>query len=302
MQKIMIVGAGAMGCLFGARLALAGHAVTLIDVSLPHIDAINRHGLRLHADDGAHIVPLHACLAADATIVPDLALVFTKTMHSAAALASVAHLLAEHTYLLTLQNGLGNVELAEQFVPRQRILHGVTTCPSDLEGPGIVSSHGTGYVRIGGAVAGADPVLDGFAAVLAGAGFDCRLDENVETAIWEKVAFNAALNSLAAVSRLPVGGIGARHAGRELATAIIHETCAVARARGIAADPAAVLAAVNAAFEKHQAHQPSMLQDILAGRRTEIAAINGAIVEHAHALRIPAPVTETLWKLVRLIE
>lgn len=304
MKKIMVLGAGAMGSLFGARLAMAGSEVVLVDVWREHVVAINRDGLLFEDDGGAHTVHLAAAHAADlpAGDYPDLVIVFTKTLHSAAALESVRHCIGRATWLLTLQNGLGNDEVAARFVSRTHLMHGVTNYPSDLRGPGSVASHGQGYVRIDGVAGGAGEQQRAIAALLRDAGFDCVLDPGVKRAIWEKVAFNAALNSLAAVTRLPVGGVGGSEAGRSLARQIVDEVAAVAHARGIEVDREATWRSVERAFAEHAAHQPSMLQDILAHRKTEIESINGAVLRYASEVGVPVPVTGTLCQLVRMIE
>ena len=302
MNKIMIVGAGAMGCLFGARLALAAYDVTLIDVWREHIDAINTAGLKLDADDGEQTVRIKAGHAGDVAFRPDLVIVFTKTLHTATALESVRHLFGEQTHLLTLQNGLGNVETLGRFATAERIMHGVTNYPSDLKGPGHVSSHGSGYIRIYGANGQCTDAHRATADALCAAGFNCTLDVNVERAIWEKVAFNAAMNSLTAVTGMTVGEVGASTSGPLLARQIVAETANVARAKNIVIDADAIWQSIRTVFVEHARHKPSMLQDILQGRATEIESINGAIIATARAYNVPAPVTETLCHLVRMIE
>ena len=128
------------------------------------------------------------------------------------------------------------------------------------------------------------------------------MDENVEATIWEKVAFNAALNALTTVARAPVKVIADSEHGRALAKKVVEEVLSVARAKGIPVNGDAVDASVEMALRDHREHKPSMLQDLLAGRRTEIDSINGAVVQQAAQLNIPIPVTETLWRLVKLIE
>jgi 2-dehydropantoate 2-reductase len=123
----------------------------------------------------------------------------------------------------------------------------------------------------------------------------------VEVAVWEKIAFNAGMNSVAAVTRLPVGPIADHPAGRMLVFAIVMETLAVAKARGLVVDADRVRRTLEMAFAEHRGHQPSMLQDVLAGRPTEIENINGAIVAYATELGINTPVTKSMRDLVRLI-
>jgi 2-dehydropantoate 2-reductase len=312
-MNIAILGAGAMGSLFGGLLSEAGASVTLLDINQQHLDAIRRDGLRLETDDPAtgprvrRITQLIACRPEAATQIPDLLMIFTKTHQTHAALTSARHLLGSKTWVLTLQNGLGNVEAISGFVPRDRILVGVTTIPADFLAPGIVRSHGGGQVRMAAADPTTLPICDGcmlsnVLELFTSAGLRCSADPNVWAAIWEKVAFNAAFNALCAVTGCTVEQIELVPSGPATALAIVAEVIAVAHAAGIPADLDRTQAMVLQSFKKHAGHQPSMLQDILAHRRTEIDSINGAVVRAAAQHNIPVPNTAMLCTLVRLIE
>ncbi|WP_269509472.1 ketopantoate reductase family protein [Burkholderia sp. IMCC1007] len=310
-MRIAILGAGAMGSLFGGLLAERGAAVTLIDVNEAHLDAIRRDGLRIDDDRGERrIRTLQAvrpeAANADAAAAPDtpfdLVIVFTKSLHTRAALDGVRAVLSPHTFVLTLQNGLGNVETLNAFVPLERILVGVTTWPADVAGPGHVRSHGTGTIRMMTADGAARPFAATVAAALSGAGLACSLDADVWAAIWEKVAFNAALNTLCAATGCTVDQLGNHHDGPRLALAIAAEAAAVARAKGIAVDGERIARNVEHAIRDHRGHRPSMLQDVLAGRRTEIDAISGRVVAAARETGVAVPHTDALLALVRLID
>lgn len=302
-MKIAILGAGAMGSLFGGLLAEADKHVTLLDINDAHLHAIAAHGLRLETDRGdRHVRNLQALRPGDATEVPDLLIVFTKAMHTRAALASVRHLIGASTHVLTLQNGLGNVEALASIVPQERIFVGVTTWPADLAGPGHVRSHGAGVIRLMTADGTPRPMLARVVDTLSAAGLNCQSDANVWGAVWEKVAFNAALNPLCTVLNQPVDALGAVEDGPMLALTIVDEVLAVARASGITVDAAKVNDNVRHAIVAHRGHKPSMLQDVLAGRQTEIESINGAVVATARRHGVPVPHTETLMQLVRLVQ
>ncbi len=307
-MNITILGAGAMGSLFGGLLAEAGASVTLLDVNRQHLDAIRRDGLRLETDDfSRRITHLAACRPEEASQIPDLLTIFTKTHQIGAALTSARHLLGPDTWVLTLQNGLGNVEAISAFVPRERILVGVTTIPADYIGPGIVRSHGGGQIRMAAADPSAAPISDRcmlatVVDLLTSAGLPCSADPNVWAAIWEKVAFNAAFNALCAVTGCTVEQIELVPSGPTTALAVVAEVIAVAHASRIHASLARVEAMVRESFRTHAGHQPSMLQDILAHRHTEIDSINGAVVRSAAQHAIPVPNTAMLYTLVRLIE
>jgi 2-dehydropantoate 2-reductase len=131
---------------------------------------------------------------------------------------------------------------------------------------------------------------------------DGRIAPNVEEMIWEKLAFNAALNSLTAVTGLTVGGVGDSKEGRTLAYVVVGEVVSVAKKKGIRADLGRVQATLEMAFAEHKEHKPSMLQDRLDKRKTEIDFINGAVIVEAKKIDIPVPTTETLYGLVRMLE
>lgn len=301
-MRIAVVGAGAMGALFGGSLTEAGYDVVLVDVPGPHLQAMQSAGLRLHTDAGARVVSVQAGTAEAFAGARDLLIVFTKGPHTGAALRAAAHLAGPDTRVLTVQNGLGNAERIAAALPGIRVLVGVTNWPSDLHGPGHVSSHGHGSVRIWTADGQADPVVRQVSDALSSAGLNCEADPAVGVAIWEKVAFNAGFNSVCAATRLAVGGIADSPDGRALVLAVAMETLAVARARGVAVDDARVRAMAEGAFTGHRGHKPSMLQDVLAGRQTEIDSINGAVVEAGEASGVPTPVTRVLRDIVRLID
>ncbi|MBF5092910.1 MULTISPECIES: ketopantoate reductase family protein [unclassified Novosphingobium] len=301
MREVVIVGAGAMGCLFAAKLAESGVSVTLVDVDRARLEALARDGITLADDDGERRIPIAAKLASDVAGPVDLVLLFTKSMHSRSAIASVAHLVQASAFALTLQNGIGNAEAIAGVFPAGQVLLGVTDMPADLEGPARVSSHGHGTVRLGSYRPQGDDGAQAAVALLRGAGIDAHHDAAIEGGVWEKVAFNAALNSIATVTGLTVGGMDTP-AGRRVAFAIAREVAATATAKGLSIDIARIEAKIDFALTHHRQHKASMLQDRLAGRRTEIEAINGAVAREAERLGVEVPVTATLADLVRLNE
>ena len=202
---------------------------------------------------------------------------------------------------MTVQNGLGNDDVIANVVPRSRIAVGMTNYPSDLVSPGHVATHGKGEISLWTASGADEPRLHYLVAALDAAGLACRADPAVRAAIWEKVAFNAAFNALAAITRLTVGGIADAPGGRDFVARVAAETAAVARAAGHGVDEDSLAHTIDMAFASHRGHKPSMLQDILAGRATEIATINEAVVREGKRLGQPTPLNDTLSRIVRLI-
>jgi 2-dehydropantoate 2-reductase len=149
---------------------------------------------------------------------------------------------------------------------------------------------------------GSDAALTALAAALDAAGLPCAVDPDAVVAIWEKVAFNVALNSLCAVTQRTVGGLGSAAEGRGLAHAVASEVLAVAQAEGLAVLPKRTHTTIDHALDHHGGHKPSMLQDLLAKRPTEIETLNGAVVRIAERHGIAVARTEALYALVKMAE
>lgn len=301
LRRIAVIGAGAMGSLFAARIAEHGRDVVLVDVDRARLATLGERGIRLVDDSGDRTIAIETSIAADLGDDVDLAIVLTKSRHTAAAVASIAHLDAGGTSVLTLQNGLGNPEaIAEHFAAR-RVVKGMAALPADLANENEVRTGGVAHLEVGPLVDEGQGLASAVADLLAESGFDARLSDAVDVAIWEKIAFNAALNPLAAVTRLANGGLDAAP-GRRIAEAIVDEVVATAHASGVDVDRPRILAAVDVALTQHRQHEASMLQDLRAGRATEIDALNVAIADRAAATGVATPVTQTLADLTRLVE
>ena len=301
-MHIVIVGAGSMGSLFAGLLAESGSEVTLVGRNEAHLSAIRGEGLRLETDAGDRRVRLVVARPGEAEGVADVLLVYTKTRDTRAALDGVRQLIGPETVVMSLQNGLGNAEVLAEFAPPDRIVVGVTTCPADLAGPGHVRSHGACKTRLMSADGMPRPVVERIVEALRRAGFACEADPSVQSAIWEKVAFNSALNSLCAITGCTVDQLAAVAEGRVLAHGVAAEVVAVAKASGVSADLDRVIATIDHAIDHHHGHKASMLQDVEAGRRTEIGSLNGAVVAAGRRLGVDVRQTETLLTLVRLVE
>jgi 2-dehydropantoate 2-reductase len=301
MSSVAIVGAGAMGCLFAARLAERGVQVTVVDVDRERLSVIARDGITLTDDNGSRTVGVRAALA-DAVAGPvDLVVLFTKGTHSAAAIRSVAHLAASQPTALTLQNGIGNAEVLAETFGADQVLLGTAHVPADLTGPASVLTHGFGTLELGGFTPAAHDFAPSVAALLQSAAFNTHVASDINATIWTKVAFNAALNALGMICQVANAGVD-NEPGRRLAFKVVDETVAVAAAASIRIDRARILTTIDAALREHAFHKASMLQDRERGRPTEIETINGAIAREGARLGVPTPVCDTLTDLVRVIE
>lgn len=302
-MRIAIIGAGAMGQVFGARLIESGEDVTLVDVDTKTVDAIGQNGISCAFGEWRKTVPALVCEDKDLTGPFDLALLLTKTYDSEAALTACIPRLGESCLVLTLQNGLGNADLIRRYVDKGRILVGMTTYNGDRSGLSQVSSSGQGVVRmmpLSGTIGKREQAVWD---AISNAGFEGSIEEDAWNYIWQKVAYNSALNATAAICRVPCGGMGIMNKGMDLCNNIIDETCRVAEAWGVDPDPGYVKRAMRTQiFGSERNHVSSMTRDVLAGRRTEVNSINGGVVRKAREKGLEAPYNDAMFCLLRSIE
>ncbi|MEM3086543.1 MAG: 2-dehydropantoate 2-reductase [Halobacteria archaeon] len=292
--RIVILGAGAVGSLFGGLLAKSGLDVALVGRPV-HMKAIRNRGLRIEGLTRATVRPRAATRAPEG----DLVLLTVKSYDTARTLRSVR--LSRNGAVLTLQNGVGNAEKVAARFGARRTLAGVTSCGALLAGPGRVVHTGRGPTVVGewskGATVGAREV----AALFNSARIPTRVSRDIRAELWRKVAVNAAINPLTALTGLPNRAVAETRGLRDLAAAVVEEAERVARARRISLgrDP---LGRVLEVARRTGANRSSMLRDLERGRRTEIEAITGALLREAERAGVEAPVNRLLYELVRSLE
>jgi 2-dehydropantoate 2-reductase len=301
--KITVAGAGAMGCRFGGALFAAGHDVLLLDGWPEHVSAINASGLRVDDPDGSRVlrVPARVFPAGEPA---DLVIVFGKATQTAAVAVASTGAIGPSTLVLTLQNGLGNIEALRSHVPETRLLAGTTTLGTELLGPGHIRALGSGETVLGALQAGPSDYAERLARTLSTAGLPTRVADDVLGVIWAKVAFNCVMNSLCAIASIPVSALASYDGFDALAASILSEVAAVAAAEGVTVDTAAALRLMKAQFDPAASgdHLASTLQDLMNGRPTEIAHLNGAIATRALSHGIQAPLNTIVTRLIGLLE
>lgn len=293
-DPILIVGSGALGCLFAARLAQAGYAVNLLGSWVEGIDALNREGVTLLEADRRQSWPLRASHEPGDFTGAKLALVLVKAWQTSRAAAQLRECLAPDGLALTLQNGLGNRETLAAALGEERVGYGVITVGATLVGPGQVRWGGEGYISL--------TAHEDLAQLLRQAGFQVDLAENVTGLAWSKLVINAAINPLSALLNVPNGELLARPSARQLCRQLAQEVAAVAAAQGIALTHSDPAAAAEEVAQRTAGNLSSMLQDVRRGAPTEIDAICGAVVRAARGVGLSAPVNETMWKLVSALQ
>jgi 2-dehydropantoate 2-reductase len=300
-MRICVVGAGALGGSFAARLAtLAGEEVALVDAWPEHVAAIAHDGL---VAEGEPAVPgpvrLQAWLPETALIGRfDLAFVAADANNTKGAAEVAARVLEPDGFALTVQNGIGNIETLAEVLGPGRVVGGSTMCSFRVEGPGRVRQTHAGPTTIGELDGRRSERVEALAEMLRRAGYEVVVTETIMATIWTKLMVNLSINPICAITGLRTGEFARVEATDRFQDRLLDEAFAVVRAKGLDLDEAAIRSKIKTQCW-YKYNEPSMLQHMKAGRRTEIDAINGALVREAEALGVPVPFNAALAMLIK---
>ncbi len=293
----LVAGAGAIGSVVGGLLAEAGEAVWLLGRA-PHLTPIKEKGLKIRGILGEHCVT-QCGLCVDVEELPrqrwDTVLVTVKSHDTDTIIRQISPHLSNITQVVSLQNGLGNWEALLRHLPAAQVIGGRVIFGAEMT-PGTATVTVWGGNILLGRLAPKDPQAPArrIAERLTQAGLKTEMTDRIREALWSKVIYNCALNPLSTLLKVPYGQLLEAEDARQVMTEVVAEAYQVAEAEGIALEPATAEGYRTLLFEKliprTAAHHPSMLQDIQAGRRTEIDALNGALVRIAarHGIALPA--------------
>ncbi len=302
-MKIAVVGCGAMGSVYAALLADAGHEVWAIDNWKEHVDAMKANGLRLEGASGDRTVRVNATTNAADAGPCDLAILATKAMHVEKAAKSMQPLLRPDTVVLSIQNGLGGPDAVANVLGRERVLVGVVGgFGASMKAPGHAHHNGWELVRLGELAGPISPRLEAIAEVWRSGGFRVKCFDDIDQLVWEKLICNVCFSGTCAVTERTIIEVIEDPDTWKVASGCAIEAYNVARARGIKLDFDDAVAYVHAFGMKIPQARPSMLLDHMAGRMSEIEAINGAIPVAAKIAGLQAPYNEVISALVRAKE
>lgn len=294
-ESLLIVGSGAMACLFAARLIAAGIPVIMLANWQEGLDSLQLHGITLVEGDGSQkIFPVKATDNPQECKGISLALVLVKSWQTTRSAEQLAVCLSSQGLALTLQNGLNNIEILNRFLGQERVALGVMTIGAYLLAPGVVKQAGDGEITLG-----EHPRLGRVTELLTKAGFSLASTQNLNGLIWGKLVINAAINPLSALFEIPNGEIVNNPYTRRIMREIVTEVVAVAQAQGISLTFPDATEAVEAVVYRTAENRSSMLQDIQRGAPTEIDAICGAIVQAGEKTGVETPINRLLWQLIK---
>jgi 2-dehydropantoate 2-reductase len=299
-MHFLIVGPGAMGCLFAARLKKAGYDVTLLDYLAERAQAINEQGIMVEGVTGKYSVKVPTFVGPISS-KPDFILICVKAYKTREACLTINPWIQSNASVITLQNGVGNLEILEEIFGKQRVYGGVTAEGATLLGYGKIRHAGQGDTIIGPTRDPQGPLNDIITAFQK-AGFNARSADNVNNLIWGKLIVNVGINALTAITHLKNGRLPELDGTRCIMEDVVHEAAAVAKAKGIHLPYPEPLGRVIEVCRNTADNIASMLQDVLNKKMTEVDFINGAIIKEGERLGIPTPINKTLTSLVKTFQ
>jgi 2-dehydropantoate 2-reductase len=292
-----------MGSVYAGLLGDAGNEVWAIDIWQAHIDAIRATGLRVEGASGDRVVKINATNDPADVGIADLVIIATKAMHVEAAANSAEVLVGPNTTVLAIQNGLGSAEKVANVLGEAKVAVGVVGgFGASVRAPGHVHHNGWEFVRIGEIVGPVTARVTRVADVWRQAGFKVRAYDDIDKLVWEKLICNVCYSGTCAVLERTIGEVIEDLHAWKVASGCALEAYEVARARGIALDIEEPVRYVRDFGVKIPHARPSMLLDHMAGRKSEIDVINGAIPPAARAVNLAAPYNEVITALVKAKE
>lgn len=299
-MKIAILGCGAMGSVYAALLADAGHDVWAVDTWHEHVNVIKEKGLRLEGASGSRVVKLNATTDTDEIGPCDLVIIATKAMHVERAALAAKTLVTKDTPILSIQNGLGGANMAAEILGKDKVLVGVVGgFGASIKEPGFAHHNGWELVRLGefsGPISGR---LKTVASIWESSGFRVECFDDIDQLIWEKLICNVCFSGTCTITGLTIGEVMDDNEAWICASNCAVEAFKVAKAKNINVRIENAVTYVENFGSKIPDAKPSMLLDHLAGRMSEIDAINGAIPVVGSAVGIEAPYNTAISALVR---
>ena len=300
-MKIAVIGAGAMGSIYGGHLSLQNE-VYMVDTNEQVVRFVNENGITLEEGGEDHIYRPKAVTDTAGLPEMDLVILFVKALFSRAALRGNRNLIGKDTYLLTLQNGSGHADILGEFVPTDHIIIGTTEDQGTILGMGHIRHGGTGGTNLGMLTEDKDGMLLKLKETMDECGFNAKIHENIRQLIWNKLFVNVALSAVTAVLNVKMGFIAEEPHALALSKQLLHEAVTVAHAMGLEADEDHLLEEIIETSKRVPEGVTSICADLAAGRKTEVDTISGSVVRAAAKAGIPVPAHEFLVNMVHAME
>ncbi len=300
-MKIAVIGAGAMGSIYGGHLSQK-HEVYLVDTSPAIVEHIRKEGIKLQENGEENVYYPNAVTSSEGLPAMDLVLLFVKSLYSRDALVSGKNLIGEDTYLMTLQNGSGHEDILEEFAPEDHIIIGTTEDNGAVLGPGVIRRGGTGNTNVGMLTEDKHKFLPKLKEEFELCGFSVKIHSNIQQLIWNKLFTNVSLSAVTGILQVDMGYIAANDHAWNMTVTLIREAVAVAHGLGLEADADEIMEKVKKTSEMSPGGCTSIRADIQNGRKTEVDMISGSVVRAAKKCKIPVPAHELVVEMVHALE
>ena len=304
--KVAVLGAGAMGCLFGGLMAEKGLDVVLIDVWKDHVDAINKNGLKMDGHGGDRLIKIKATTNPSTLEPVDAIIIMCKATALKTALTNAKNIIGDQTMLMSFQNGIGHEAIMQEIAGKDKVLGGTTTQASNIMGPGHIKNHGSLPSWIGEYEGGMSDRVSDLAETFTAYNLETIAVSDIKKRKWMKLFALTAIGPLSSVFNLHHTDLYitnknqkvSRHLGKQ----IILETRAVAKADGVDVTEDECLEMFNKIVDSKQTNKSSMCFDILNKRKTEIEFINGAVAKIGKSHGIKTPMNDLMYNMIMVKE
>lgn len=302
-MKIAVVGPGAMGCLIAGYLKnRTKEDVWLYDKFPERAGRIRDNCIKIEGANQDYQAKVNVSAEPKDVGICDLVIICVKSYSTEDACKDIKELVGENTHVMTLQNGIGNVQILNDYFGAEKVIAGITNHGSTLLGVGHVRHAGKGDTIIGKSDGRLSGALKEISGILSKAGFETKVSKDIDSVIWSKLIINVGINALTAITRLNNGRLIEYEDSRSLLRSAVQEAARIVKRKRIKLAFDDPIQKVESVCKATATNVSSMLQDVLNKKRTEIDFINGAVVRQSKALGIPTPVNEVLTNLVKTIE
>ena len=300
-MRIAVIGAGAMGSIYGGHLS-QHNEVYLVDTAAPVVEHIRKEGLKIQ-ENGQDVIYRPQAMTSTEGLEPvDLVILFVKSLFSRAALSGNKSLIGPDTYVMTLQNGSGHEDILGEFVDQDHIVIGTTEDNGAVLGLGHIRRGGEGNTNVGMLVEDKDGFLPRLKEAFDCCGFNVKIHANIQQLIWDKLFTNVSLSAVTGILQVDMGYIASNEYAWAMTRRLIKEAVAVAKAMGLEADEEAIAAKVRKTSEMSPNGCTSIRADLRDGRKSEVDTISGSVVRAAAKVGVPVPSHEFVVNMVHALE
>lgn len=300
-MKIAVIGAGAMGSIYGGRLSQKND-VFMIDKIENVVNTINQDGITLVENGEDHVFHPKAGTSSEGLGEMDLIILFVKALWSKAALEENKALIGPNTYVMTLQNGSGHEDILKEFCPLYHIVIGTTEDNGAILGAGKIRHGGVGKTNIGMLTDDTEGFLNRLKATLDEAGFKALIHDNIQQLIWDKLFTNISLSAVTGILGVKMGFIAGNEHAWNMTKQLVSEAMEVAHAMGLSFDEKEMLERIHKTSEANPEGETSIYADLKNGRRTEVDTISGSVVRAAKKYNVAVPTHTFLVEMVHAME